>query len=135
MTVTNETFAVYCAGEQVPGTEIGIGYIYVTTPLGNIRMTAEEADDLGRKLTAAAKFDRDSERAEDGRCPACACIDPECATCTNGDCRNDDPSEWVHCSRSRCPNAERLTKATERGWQHRQGAWHCSQHAEAGEAA
>lgn len=30
---TEETFAVYCAGEQIDGMD-GISYIYVTTPLG-----------------------------------------------------------------------------------------------------
>lgn len=56
MTVRDETFAVYCAGEEIDG--IGMTYIYATTPLGQIRMTADEAEDLGRKLIAAAEYDR-----------------------------------------------------------------------------
>lgn len=61
MTTRQETFAVYCAGEQIEspdGTPIGMTYIYATTPLGQVRMTAEEADELGRKLIAAAEYDR-----------------------------------------------------------------------------
>lgn len=66
MSTATETFTVYCAGEQVPGTEIGLSYIYVTTPLGKVRMTAGEAEDLGRKLICAAEFDRESEAYEAG---------------------------------------------------------------------
>jgi hypothetical protein len=55
-------FSVYCAGEQVPGTEIGVGYIRVTTPLGDVRMTEDEAEELGQKLIYAAEYGRsDSE--------------------------------------------------------------------------
>lgn len=61
MSVREETFAVYIAGEQIDGTNLGMTYMYVTTPLGQIRMTAEEADELGRKLIAAAEYDRESE--------------------------------------------------------------------------
>jgi hypothetical protein len=64
VTPTDDTFSVYCAGEQIPGTDIGIGYIYVTTPLGQVRMTDEEADNLGGKLIAAARYNRESEAAE-----------------------------------------------------------------------
>lgn len=64
MSATAESFAVYIAGEQIPGTEIGLTYVYVTTPLGQVRMTPDEAEALGRKLIAAAEFDRESEAAE-----------------------------------------------------------------------
>lgn len=38
-------------------------------------------------------------------------------------------AEWVSCSRTHCPNAERYEKATERGWQHgHMGAWQCPNH-------
>lgn len=63
-----EDFAVYCAGEQidgVDGTPIGMTYIYVTTPLGRVRMTREEADELGRKLLAAAEYDRALDDEDD----------------------------------------------------------------------
>lgn len=60
-----ETFAVYIAGEQIDGTDIGMTYIQVTTPLGRLRMTAEEADDLGRKLIAAAEYDLVAEQEDD----------------------------------------------------------------------
>ncbi len=65
MTTREDTFAVYCAGEQIEGTDIGITYIYITTPLGRVRMTADEADELGHKLIAAAECDR-SLGDEDG---------------------------------------------------------------------
>ncbi|MGN6128504.1 MAG: hypothetical protein ACTHON_18250 [Humibacter sp.] len=52
----DESFGVYYAGEQVPGTEIGLGYIRVTTPLGDLRMTEDEAEDLGQKLICAARL-------------------------------------------------------------------------------
>lgn len=40
-----------------------------------------------------------------------------------------DEDEWVHCSRSHCPNAERYAKASERGWQHfHMDTWRCPQH-------
>jgi len=55
----SEAFAVYCAGETIDGTEIGITYIYATTPLGRVRMTADEAEELGCKLIAAARYDRE----------------------------------------------------------------------------
>ena len=54
---------VYVAGEQVPGTDIGMGYIYVTTALGRVRMTAEEAESLGQKLIHAARTSREIEAA------------------------------------------------------------------------
>lgn len=60
----SETFAVYCAGEMIDGTDIGITYIYAVTPLGRVRMTADEAETLGRSLIAAAECDRKLE-AED----------------------------------------------------------------------
>lgn len=54
----SETFAVYCAGETLEGTDIGITYIYAVTPLGRVRLTADEAETLGRSLIAAAEYDR-----------------------------------------------------------------------------
>ncbi|MFB7312917.1 RusA family crossover junction endodeoxyribonuclease [Streptomyces sp. NPDC056192] len=57
MTLTNETFNVYLAGEQI-NESLGLGYIYITTPLGDVRMTAEEADRLGSALQYAADTDR-----------------------------------------------------------------------------
>ncbi|WP_069751655.1 hypothetical protein [Streptomyces sp. EN16] len=59
------TFDVYIAGEQIPGTEIGMTFIYVTTPLGRVRMTADEAEALGQKLIAAAEYDQQSEVDDD----------------------------------------------------------------------
>lgn len=50
----SDSLDVYIAGEQVPGTEIGLSYIYVTTSLGKVRMTGEEAAELGQKLAHAA---------------------------------------------------------------------------------
>lgn len=61
---THESFAVYCAGEEIDG--IGLTYIYISTPLGPVRMTAEEAESLGRALIAAAEYDKDANVAEDG---------------------------------------------------------------------
>lgn len=62
MTVRDETFDVWIAGEEViPG--LGISYIYVTTPLGHVRMTAEEAKELGQKLLCTADCYRDMEEA------------------------------------------------------------------------
>ncbi|CAM5507278.1 MULTISPECIES: RusA family crossover junction endodeoxyribonuclease [Streptomyces] len=58
MTLTDESFAVYSAGEQITENGPGITYVYARTPIGRVRMTAEEADDLGRKLIAAADCDR-----------------------------------------------------------------------------
>jgi hypothetical protein len=46
--------SVYIAGEQIPGTDIGLSYIYVTTPFGQLRLTGEEAETLGRLLEHAA---------------------------------------------------------------------------------
>lgn len=56
-----EIFSVWVAGEQVPGTEIGLTYISVKTPLGPLRMTAEEAETLGRSLIHAAQYDAMTE--------------------------------------------------------------------------
>ncbi|MFJ6487044.1 hypothetical protein [Streptomyces californicus] len=61
----DETFTVYIAGEQIDGTELGMTYIYVTTPLGKVRMTAEEAAELGQKLIGAAEYDRQAEADDD----------------------------------------------------------------------
>ena len=58
MTTVDESFAVYVAGEQITENGPGITYIYATTPIGRVRMTAEEANDLGRMLIAAADCDR-----------------------------------------------------------------------------
>lgn len=58
-------FAVYIAGEQVPGTEIGMGYIVVRTVVGDVRMTAEEAETLGQKLIHAAETSREIENDGD----------------------------------------------------------------------
>lgn len=56
-------FDVYCAGEEVtPG--LGITYVYTSTPLGKLRMTEDEAEDLGRKLLAAAEYNRSLEDEE-----------------------------------------------------------------------
>lgn len=44
--------------------------------------------------------------------------------------------EWVRCSASHCPNAERFTKAPERGWEHcHMDTWLCPKHAPATPAA
>lgn len=61
-----ESFAVFYSGEQIEGTDIGMTYIQVKTPLGKLRMTAEEADNLGQALRAAARLARDAEEAEGG---------------------------------------------------------------------
>lgn len=65
MTTSQETFGIYCAGETIEGTDLGITYIYVTTPLGKIRMTADEAETLGRGLIAAAKYDRSLDNEQE----------------------------------------------------------------------
>lgn len=57
MTTTDETFSVHLAGEQI-NESLGLGYIYITTPLGPIRMTPEEAGQLGEDLQHAADTDR-----------------------------------------------------------------------------
>ncbi|MDQ0792048.1 hypothetical protein [Streptomyces sp. B1I3] len=57
MTAT-ETFGVYCAGEQLGADGPSITFIYVSTPLGQVRMTASEANNVGRALVAAAEYDR-----------------------------------------------------------------------------
>lgn len=59
------TFDVYCAGETLEGTSISMLHIEVTTPLGKIRLTEEEAELLGQLLQAAAKFNREQEASED----------------------------------------------------------------------
>jgi len=48
-----DSFGVYVAGEQIAGLD-GITYIRVTTPIGDLRMTEAEAEDLGHKLIYAA---------------------------------------------------------------------------------
>lgn len=58
MTTVDESFAVYCAGEQLAENGPGITYVYARTPIGRVRMTADEADDLGHKLIDAAEYDR-----------------------------------------------------------------------------
>lgn len=65
MTTPTESFAVYCAGETIDGTDIGMSYIYVCTPLGRVRMTSDEAEILGRQLLAAADYDRELNAGED----------------------------------------------------------------------
>lgn len=59
-----ESFGVYCAGETIDGTDISITYVYISTPLGQVRMTAEEAEILGRCLIAAADYDRRSDNED-----------------------------------------------------------------------
>lgn len=54
----SDSFTVYCAGEMIDGTDIGITYIYAVTPIGRVRMTADEAETFGRSLIAAAEYDR-----------------------------------------------------------------------------
>lgn len=64
-----------------------------------------------------------------GALPAVGAAEPAVVEARFAD-RNGD--EWVSCSRSHCPNAERYEKATERGWQHgHMGTWQCPQHADA----
>lgn len=42
----------------------------------------------------------------------------------------DDSNDWTRCSGLHCPNAERYTKAAERGWEHcGMDAWLCPEHA------
>lgn len=53
-TPEHEDLSVYIAGETVPGTDVGLSYIYIKTPLGPVRMTGEEAKTLGRGLIHAA---------------------------------------------------------------------------------
>ncbi|MCX4778118.1 hypothetical protein [Streptomyces sp. NBC_01264] len=53
---TPGTFGVYCAGEQIDGTDIGFTYVYISTPLGKVRMTSEEARQVGQSLIAAADY-------------------------------------------------------------------------------
>lgn len=60
-TPEHEMLSVYIAGEQVPGTDIGLSYIYVKTPFGQLRMTGEEAKILGRLLEHAAATLADME--------------------------------------------------------------------------
>ncbi|MFB7776870.1 hypothetical protein [Streptomyces bauhiniae] len=49
------------------------------------------------------------------------------------DQRGEPAEEWVRCSHSPCPNAERHARVAERGWSAGvPGAWKCPQHAEAG---
>lgn len=57
-------FDVYLAGETLEGTDIGSTYVYITTPLGQVRMTEEEAENLGRCLLGAARTYRDGEDHE-----------------------------------------------------------------------
>lgn len=54
VTPEHEMLSVYIAGEQVPGTDIGLTYIYVKTPFGQLRLTGEEAETLSRLLAHAA---------------------------------------------------------------------------------
>lgn len=61
----SETFGVYCAGETIDGTEISVTYIHISTPLGQVRMTADEAENLGRCLLAAAEYDRNLNDEDD----------------------------------------------------------------------
>lgn len=65
MTTADESFAVYLAGEQLDDTEIGMTYIHVKTPIGDVRMTREEAGELGSALTHAAQLDLTGEEDED----------------------------------------------------------------------
>jgi hypothetical protein len=53
-TPEHEDLSVYIAGETVPGTDIGLSYIYIKTPLGPVRMTGDEAETLSRLLEGAA---------------------------------------------------------------------------------
>lgn len=53
-TPEHEMLSVYIAGEQIPGTEIGLSYIYVKTPFGQLRMTGEEAAVLSGLLAHAS---------------------------------------------------------------------------------
>lgn len=59
-----DAFAVYRAGDQIPGTDIGFTHVYMLTPLGKVRMTAAEADCLGRALIAAAESQRRADAEE-----------------------------------------------------------------------
>lgn len=58
MTTVDESFAVYCAGEQITENGPSITYIDAHTPIGRVRMTADEAANFGRMLIASADFDR-----------------------------------------------------------------------------
>lgn len=60
-------FDVYLAGETLEGTDIGSTYVYITTPLGQVRMTEEEAENLGQCLLGAARTYRDGEEHESRR--------------------------------------------------------------------
>ena len=64
MTASQETFGVYCTGETLDGTDISMLFISVTTPLGQVRMTTEEAEHLGRSLIAAADYNRQLEEED-----------------------------------------------------------------------
>ncbi|MFH9389811.1 RusA family crossover junction endodeoxyribonuclease [Streptomyces albidoflavus] len=48
---------VYNAGETLPGTNLTLNYIQLTTPHGPLRMTSEEATTLGHQLLAAADYE------------------------------------------------------------------------------
>lgn len=83
-----------------------------------------QVSELGRGLGVAALEAAltAKPRATDGAVAAAIC-----AACDN---------DWVSCAATHCPNAERYTKATERGWVHgHMDTWLCPEHAAAIRAA
>ncbi|MGW7350896.1 hypothetical protein [Streptomyces sp. NPDC054784] len=50
----DDELPVYIAGEELDG--IGLTYVEVHTALGRVRLTAEEAEQLGARLIAAAGY-------------------------------------------------------------------------------
>lgn len=58
---SENSFPVQVTGETLDGVigdEIPLTYIQVLTPYGYVRMTAEEAEDLGRRLISASEYER-----------------------------------------------------------------------------
>ncbi|QBJ94481.1 RusA family crossover junction endodeoxyribonuclease (plasmid) [Streptomyces seoulensis] len=64
-TTPDESFSVYLAGEQIEGTNLGITYIRVATPIGDLRMTTEEAQQLAATLQHAALYDHTPQSTYD----------------------------------------------------------------------
>lgn len=56
---SRDELAVFTAGEVLPGTDITLTYLYIATPHGPVRMTAEEAEVLGACLIHAAGYAHD----------------------------------------------------------------------------
>lgn len=102
-----DTFAAAVRGEETAARDAQIARLRAA--LSSIESAAERAHRRG--------YDLDPE---DILAAARATAEPSAAV---------DPDEWVRCARPHCPNAERCTKATERGWQHgHMDTWLCPKH-------